>query len=264
MAMFVADLFVYPVKACAGIRVDEALVLERGFANDRRWMIVDGAGKFLTQREVPKLALVKPRLAPDRLMLSTPDGRELTLPLGYDSGAVTDAELWGYVARVVRHETGSAWFSNWIERPASLVYMPDTERRPVKHAGPSELVSFADGYPFLLVSGESLDELNRRLERPLEIRRFRPNIVIRGGAAHAEDAFGRIRIGSVGFQGTKRCERCSVTTVDPETGERGLEPLRTLATYRREAGKIWFGINLVRNGSGILRVGDRVEPNLER
>jgi uncharacterized protein YcbX len=127
-----------------------------------------------------------------------------------------------------------------------------------ERARPGDVVSFADGYPFLVISEASLSDLNSRLETPLVMERFRPNIVVSGVPAYAEDTFRHVRFGEVGFRAVKRCDRCSVTTIDPETGARGKEPLRTLATYRREDGKVWFGMNLIHDAEGTLSVGDLV------
>jgi uncharacterized protein YcbX len=258
--MRISALYVYPIKACAGVPLTEARVVERGFELDRRWMIVDEGGRFLSQRETPRLALVHPRLATPGFVLSRPDGCELELPLSCETGEFVTVHVWEQPVRAVRHEPGSLWLSEYLDRSVSLVYMPASERRPTKRGGPSDIVSFADVYPFLLISQASLDELNRRLEHPLDMRRFRPNIVTSGGTPHVEDAFARVRLGAVWFRGPKRCDRCSVTTVDPDTGERGKEPLRTLAKYRQEDGKVWFGMNLIHEGVGTLRVGDPVEP----
>jgi uncharacterized protein len=256
----VTALYLYPVKACAGIPVDEAFVAERGFALDRRWMVVDASGRFMTQRDIPKLALVGTRLTAGGIVLSAPRGPELELPFELETGTVVDVRIWDDEMRGVRHAAASQWVSEFLGRPASVVYMPSSERRPTQRAGFDDIVSFADAYPFLLISEASLEELNRRLEHPLDMRRFRPNIVISGTAPHAEDTFARVRIGDLWFRGPKRCDRCAVTTVDPDTGERGKEPLRTLATYRLEHGKVWFGMNLVHEGTGHLRIGDLVHP----
>jgi uncharacterized protein YcbX len=141
-----------------------------------------------------------------------------------------------------------------------MLYMPDSERRAVNpnRARPGDIVSFADGYPLLLISEGSLADLNRRLEAPLEMRRFRPNLVISGCEPYAEDGFAALSIGGVTFRGVKRCERCVVTTIDPATAEQSKEPLRTLARYRQSDGKVWFGMNLIHDLPGTLRLGDAV------
>lgn len=263
-----SGIFVYPIKACGGIALESAVVAERGLADDRRYMLVDRAGEFITQRSVPRLCLVRPRFggtgaATQRSFeLTAPQQSPLELPREL-SGAGLEAvpyRVWSSSGSALRHPEGSRWFSEFLNDDVSLVYMPDTEQRAVnpQRARPGDIVSFADGYPMLLISEASLEELNRRLDEPLEMRRFRPNLVISGCAAHAEDGFAQLQIGAVAFRGVKRCDRCMVTTIDPDTGEKGKEPLRTLAHYRQEDGKVWFGMNLIHDGSGTLHVGDAV------
>jgi uncharacterized protein YcbX len=147
-----------------------------------------------------------------------------------------------------------------LDDEVSLLYMPDSERRAVNpnRARPGDIVSFADAYPLLLISEASLAALNQRLDAPVEMRRFRPNLVISGCEPYAEDGFSALSIGPLTFRGVKRCERCVVTTVDPATAEQGKEPLRTLARYRQSEGKVWFGMNLIHDGPGTLRLGDPV------
>ena len=169
-------------------------------------------------------------------------------------------QVWDHVGSALRHDEGSRWFSSFLGDHVSLVYMPDTERRQVspERSLPSDIMSFADGYPFLLLSEESLEDLNARLAAPVTMTRFRPNLVISGCLPYAEDHFSRLSIGSVAFRAVKRCERCSVVSVNPSSGERGQEPLRTLARYRLEDSKVWFGMNLIHDGPGVLRLGDEV------
>jgi len=256
----VSALYLHPVKGCAGIRVDSAEVTARGFANDRRFMIVDADGIFVTQRERPELVRVHTALGPDALDLTAKGLPPLRLPLRHESGPRRDVRVWAHEGRAVVHAEGSAWFSAFLGNPSELVYMPDDERRPVNptYARPGDIVSFADGYPLLLVSQASLDDLNARLEQPIVMERFRPNIVVEGCPPFAEDAWPAFQIADLGFRGAKRCSRCVVTTVDPATGDRGVEPLRTLATFRKQDGEIWFGMNVVPDGTGTVRVGDLV------
>jgi uncharacterized protein YcbX len=257
----VAALFVYPIKGCRGIRVDEAAVVARGFDGDRRWMVVDHAGEFVTQRTEPRLALVKTALRPGSIAVSSAGCAPLELPAADPAGDLLDVTVWGHRGPAVRDAAGSAWFSRFLGAPHALVYMGDQHRRPVnpERAAPqAAIVSFADGYPFLLTSEASLAALNQRLAQPITMERFRPNIVVSGCDAFAEDGWARLTVGAIAFRGVKRCDRCSVTTVDPETGERGKEPLRTLATFRQEDGKVWFGMNLIHDGAGALRVGDEL------
>jgi uncharacterized protein YcbX len=256
----VSALYVYPVKACRGIRVDSARVVARGFEHDRRYMIVDPGGRFVTQRELPELALVTTSIEAGGIVLRHAGHPECALPFEHDSAEVLEVSVWSHSGPALRHEPGSAWLSAVLGRPVDLVFMPESHRRAVnpERSRPGDVVSFADGYPFLVISEASLADLNSRLETPLVMERFRPNIVVSGVEPFAEDAWQHVRFGSVRFRGVKRCDRCSVTTVDPDTGVRDKEPLRTLATYRREDGKVWFGMNLIHDGGGTLAVGDRV------
>jgi len=223
-------------------------------------MIVDQNGRFVTQRELPRLALVETALDGDRLRLTSAGCPELLLPLQHESGESREVQVWDDGALGIAHELGSAWFSDYLNGPHELVYMPERHQRRVNpaRAKPGDIVGFADAYPFLLISEASLADLNARLETPITMDRFRPNIVISGSEPFAEDGYARVRIGGVSFRGPKRCERCVVTTVDPLTGECGKEPLRTLAKYRLEDQKVWFGMNLIHDNTGVLQVGDSV------
>jgi len=256
----VSALYVYPIKSCRGIRVQEWPIVARGFVADRRWMIVDASGQFVTQRELPQLALVGTALEGEKLRLTAPGRPELVLPLMHDSGESREVQVWQDRAVGVAHALGSAWFSDYLGAPHELVYMPEHHHRQVNpaRAKPSDIVSFADAYPFLVISEASLADLNARLEVPITMERFRPNIVISGTEPFAEDSYARVRIGEIAFRGPKRCERCVVTTIDPITGEGGKEPLRTLAKYRLDDQKVWFGMNLIHDNTGVLRVGDAV------
>lgn len=258
--MHLSGIFVYPIKACGGVSLNEADVVERGLAADRRYMLVERGGTFVSQREEPRLCRVKVELGGAEFRVGAPGASPLTLPRAPAPAALTRASyrLWDSVGEGLRSPEGSRWFSELLGYEVSLLYMPDDERRLVnpQRALASDIVSFADGYPLLVISEASLADLNARLPEPVGMRRFRPNLVLSGCEAYAEDTFARVRIGSVSFRGVKRCERCVVTTLDPDSGVAGKEPLRTLSLYRREAGKVWFGMNLVHDGPGTLRVGD--------
>jgi uncharacterized protein YcbX len=255
----VSALYVYPIKSCRGIRVDEWPVERRGFAADRRWMIVDAEGNFVTQREVSGLSLVDTSVDSDSLSVSAPGFSRLTLPLTH-SAERRSVRVWQDQVSACAHPEGSAWFSELLSAPHELVYMTDSEHRPVnpERARAGDIVSFADGYPFLLISEASLEDLNARMGAPITMQRFRPNIVITGTEPYAEDGYSEVWLGPISFRGVKRCERCVITTIDPLTGESGREPLRTLAKYRLEDQKVWFGMNLIHDGTGVLRVGDPV------
>ena len=257
----VSALCVYPIKSCRGIQVQKWPIAARGFVADRRWMIVDASGTFVTQRERAELSLVGTALEGEKLRLTAPGMPEFELPLTHESGESCQVKVWQDLALGVPHARGSAWFSDYLRARHELVYMPEHHHRRVNpaRANPSDIVSFADAYPFMLISEASLADLNARLEKPITMDRFRPNIVIGGCEPFTEDSYTRVRIGEIAFRGPKRCERCVVTTIDPITGAGGQEPLRTLAKYRLDNQQVWFGMNLIHDNEGVLQVGDAVE-----
>jgi uncharacterized protein YcbX len=256
----VGALYIYPVKSCRGIRLNQADVTRRGFANDRRWMIVDDRGRFVTQRQVPELCRVHTALEHDAIVLTAAGAGSLRLPLVHEEGEECRVSVWRHDGEAVRHAEGSAWVTALVKRESSLVYMAERHERPVDPAWarPDDRVSFADGFPFLVISEASLAGLNRRLDAPLEMERFRPNIVVAGVDEFAEDLWREVAFGSIEFRAVKRCSRCVVTTIDPATGIKSKEPLRTLATYRRWDNQVWFGMNVIADGVGTLRVGDAI------
>lgn len=265
-----SGLHVYPIKSAAGIDLEQAQVEPRGFQLDRRWMLVDQLGKFITQRRFPRIALIEVAVETDGLQVTAPGMPALTVPLSSDTlddtsndlGQRTEVEVWGDRSLALSAgEQSQQWFSQFLNFPCQLVYMPEDARRPTEHGefGSDKLVSFADAFPFLLISEASLADLNQRLAEPVPMNRFRPNLVIRGCEALAEDTWEQIRIGDIVFDVAKACSRCSIPTVDQATGERGKEPMKTLGTYRRWDSAIWFGQNLIQHGLGTLAVGDPVE-----
>lgn len=261
MQVRVDGLFVYPVKSCGGVRLDAAEVTATGFEWDRRWMVVGADGRFLSQREHSRLALVRAKLTDDRLVLSAPHLVDFPVPLEGTPDVPIKATVWRDECDAI-DEGGAAarWFTDHLGVDARLVRLADDDARPLgtSAAQPGDRVSFADAYPFLLLSQASLQRLNNRLNLPVPMDRFRPNIVIDGCEPHAEDSWGAVRIGEVDFAVAKPCSRCVVTTTDQQTGERGREPLQTLATYRLQEGEVLFGQNLVHRGTGTVRRGDRV------
>jgi uncharacterized protein YcbX len=262
----VAEIWIYPVKSCRGGRVPHATLAERGLDGDRRWMIVDAAsGKFLTLREIPTMQLAHARLDGDVLVVDAPGLPTLRRPARLADGTRRTVEVWRDTVEAIADAEASAWFSRHLGRQVDAVYMPDTTHREVDrdHGGRADdVVSFADAFPLLVCARESLADLNRRIGgAPLAMERFRPNVVIEGGAPWEEDALGRFRIGATTFRNAKGCSRCAATTVDPDTAERGPEPLRTLADFRRkDDGKVYFGINAIHEGPGAIAVWDGVEP----
>lgn len=256
--MELSEIRVYPIKSLRGVDVTAARVLPAGLEHDRRWMLVDEDGRFVSQREEPGLARLGMELADEGYRVTGVDA-SLLVPPSHEGPRVR-VRVWDSELEAVPYEPGAPFFSQQLGRPLRLVHLPDDVVRPVgEHARPTDRVSFADAYPYLLIGQASLDLLNTRLPGPpLPMTRFRPSFVVTGSEPHAEDGWTRLQIGDVPFLGVKRCDRCVMTTVDPVTGDKGLEPLRTLAGYRREDGKIWFGMNLVPDARGQVRVGDAV------
>lgn len=251
----------YPVKSLAGASHERLMVGPRGPQGDRHWMVVDPQGRFLTQRQLPRMTLLQATLADGQLQLRDADNQRLTVRTSAAGEAIV-VQVWGdRVAALAPDPAADAWLSERLGRPCRLVCQPDDGVRPVDPAygGPGDQVDFADGFPFLLISQASLDDLNARLEQPVEMRRFRPNLVVDGCEPYEEDRWRRIRIGDMTFRVVKPCSRCPIPSIDPDTGERGAEPLRTLLTYRRRDNKVYFGQNLIHDGSGELAVGMPVE-----
>lgn len=262
MTVVVKSLHVYPVKSCRGLALQSVRVDARGPLYDRRWMIVDAAGTFLTQREEPRLALVRVTLRPTEIALDAPNMRNLRVPARGRDGARLAVSVWNH--RGDGEDAGDAaaeWLGEHLGRPCRLVRFPDEARREVskRHTEIDAETAFTDGYPILLISDASLADLNGRMKGTLTMERFRPNIVVGSTEAYAEDTWKRIRIGDVLLDVVKPCARCTITTVDPTTAETSKEPLATLASYRRRGNDVLFGQNCVHHGPGTLRVGDEVE-----
>lgn len=244
----------YPVKSCRGEDLDVATVEPWGLAGDRRWMVVDPAGEMVTAREENALVLITPEITDRGLRLRSPGVADLLVDRP-GSGPALHVTVWD--DRVPARPAGddaSAWLSQVIGRPLRLVHLDDPRRRPVDPdvAAPGDVVSFADGFPVLLAGEESLAQLNtwiadgpRAGDGPLPMTRFRPNLVVAGAEAFAEDGWRRIRVGEVEFRVLTPCIRCVLTTIDPDTAVRTKEPLVSLARHRRFEQKLLFAMNLV-------------------
>lgn len=261
-AFTLAGLHLHPVKSLRGLAVSSWQVGARGLELDREFMVVDAGGRFVTQREERAMALLAPAIAGDQLVIRAPDGPPLAIPLAARSAERVPVTVWAdqLAAEPVGAEA-DAWLSARLGTPVRLVRFPADGHRQVdlRFARPGDAVGFADGFSFLLASQASLAELAARLGRPLSMARFRPNLVIAGSPPFAEDGWRRIRVGGLELELRKPCARCVMVNVDPETGAAGVEPLRTLASFRQQGGKVLFGWNLVHRGTGLLRVGDPIE-----
>ena len=261
-----SEIVIYPVKSCAGVSVPSAKLTDRGLEGDRRFMVVDASGAFVTQRGFPKLARVQARFVGAQLELSL-DGAGVAVA-AEPKGAGLQVKVWrSTVSAVDCGDEVAAWFSALLGAPMRLVYMPTSTGRTmnVDYAAEHEKVSFADGYPYLLTLESSLSELNARLSEPVPMDRFRPNLVLRGGKPWEEDAYDRLRIGALGFRVAKPCARCVIVTTEQDTGvQASKEPLRTLATYRTRDLGVIFGQNLIADRTdGVLTVGDAVHIRFE-
>ncbi len=262
--MHLSQLNTYPIKSLKGISVESAVVEDRGLQFDRRWMLVDENRQFITQREVPKMATVKMEVGRDGLSASI-NGRRISIPSEPDTDETANVKIWSSSVKGEFYPKEiNEWFSDALGMNCRLVSMPETTKRKVNPFYAvrkfKDTVSFADGYPFMLIGEASLEDLNSRLETRVRMNRFRPNFVVAGSGPFAEDDWKRIRIGSTEFHVVKPCERCVITTVDQEKGEKGKEPLKTLSEYRNQNGKVLFGQNLIADiAGGTIRVGDEVE-----
>jgi hypothetical protein len=279
--MHISEINIYPIKSLKGISLDSAVVEERGLRYDRRWMLTTPDGMFFTQREFPKMSTVSVWVEEDGLVAGADRFGDVFIPLTPATGNKQQVTIWQSVVEgEVYGGALNEWFSDVIGTSCQLVYMPDDSRRSInpRFDRGNEVVSFADGYPLMVLSEASLADLNGQagmLAAPVPMNRFRPNLVVSGSEAFAEDGWTRVRIGDSVFRSTKPCERCVMTTVEQSTGEfDGKEPLRTLASYRMAkdvipgkfedlgvgANAVLFGQNLVAENAGAaIKIGDEVE-----
>ena len=250
MALTLSQIYIYPIKSLGGISLKTALVQERGLQYDRRWMLVDEKGQFLTQRTFAEMALLQVDLTTEGLLVrhKLKPLKPLIIPYLPESQRQISVSIWDDVCLATEvSAAANAWFTAALNRVCRLVYMPDTTRRLVdeKYAEKGEIVSFADAYPVLVIGEASLQDLNNRLPCPVPMNRFRPSLVFTGGQPFEEDTWNYFTIQNNQFQGVKRCSRCVLTTINQATAEKGQEPLRTLAEYRRVGNKVLFGQNVI-------------------
>ncbi|QWF71474.1 MOSC domain-containing protein [Methylomonas paludis] len=257
-----SQIHVYPVKSLAGFQVDAWPVDKTGLRYDRKWMLVDAEGQFLSQRRLPRMALISTRISAGQLILSANGAVDFSLALDEDRNApALPVQIWkdNCLAHTI---SGAAdqWLSRVLDYPCRLVYLPEHSIRPVdpNYALSSDETAFSDGFPFLLVSENSLHSLSAAVGQDLEMIRFRPNLVVAECEAYAEDSWRRISINGINFRLPKPCSRCQVPTIDPYTGQTGKEPLTTLARLRQWQHKVYFGQNVLHDGLGELVVGQAV------
>ena len=263
----VSQLFVHPVKSLAGIEVNSVNLGELGPDYDRRWMIIDAKGKFLTQRQFPKMCLIKTQLLESVLILSTPDGDEYQLDKSARKSPQQQTQVRVRHDDVLAQDCGDQvadWLSRFLDFSVRLVFMQDQTKRYVDKdfALNSETVSFADGFPILVISLASLDLLNSKLDEAIDMRRFRPNIVIDGCEPHAEDNWNHIDFAGTTISLVKPCSRCIIPAIEPTTGDKQIAVIKALSDYRRgDDGQIYFGQNaLIKTHSGqAIKVGDAVK-----
>ena len=257
----VSGLFIYPVKSCRGIIQAESQVEAFGLKHDRRWMIVDTHGVMLTQRKLARMCLIQPELTATGLTLKTHGMSEIevTIPDHNNSRLV---KVWNDQCQ--SYDAGDEvanWLSELLATECRLVYFPEDEFRQVDltYAKQGDKTAFSDGFPLLVISQASLDDLNQRLSIPITMNRFRPNIVVQGCHAFAEDNWKKIRIGENTFRIVKPCSRCVIPSINIETAEKEDEPTKTLISYRKQANKIFFGQNVIADGTGKIETGMSVE-----
>lgn len=268
MSLRLTEIWIYPVKSLGGVSLPTARVKAKGLEHDRRWMLIDPTGVAMTQRVHNDMALFKVSLRNDEIHIEKTDKGTIS-SITFDSqsppeGSSTAAHVWDDEVQVVEvRRDVSEWFSDQLATPCRLVAFPEENPRKVdpRYSVNGEHLALADAYPFLIIGQSSLDDLNDRLADAVPMNRFRPNFVYTGGLPFEEDDWRGLSMGDIRFVGVKKCDRCILTTVNQETGERGIEPLRTLSTYRKARGKVFFGQNLIALDQGVVSVGDAIIRN---
>jgi uncharacterized protein len=261
--MKLTAIHLFPIKSVAGLSVSSAVMEARGLRHDRRWMLVDSTGRFVTGRQLSRMVLIRALPIENGLLLNAPGMLEHVVHIPNNNAERINVSVWNdQLSAVLADAKTSAWLSHFLNHEVRLVFMDDVSERRVELESPNAAVahdvSFADGYPLLLISEASLLHLNQKLKVPISMLHFRPNLVVSADQAHIEDSWKHIRIGAVEFDVIKTCTRCVFTTVDPVTGEKDStsEPLATLKTYRRSEEGIIFGMNLIARNQGRIHIDD--------
>jgi uncharacterized protein YcbX len=258
MQHIVKELWIYPIKSLGGIKLEKAHAETEGLQHDRRWMLVDENGKFITQREHHNLATYTCRIDNEAITV-THKNDSISIPIEGQSDNIVKVSVWS--SELKANEVDpliSEWFSDHLSMNATLIRMTDISHRPKRLTVPpfNTDLSLADGYPYLILGEESMRHLNAKLQTPISANRFRANVIVSSEIAHEEDQWNSISVGSSTLQIIKPCARCVVVTIDQATGIAGQEPTKTLATYRRDENKILFGANAICTHPGIISVGD--------
>lgn len=253
----VSELSIYPVKSCRGVNQTSTLFEDFGLQNDRRWMVVDEHGVMLTQRKLSRMCLIQPTVTDTGLVLSasTMDDLHVDVPL---PGQTNKVKVWHDECQAYdAGDTAANWLSQFLSTICRLVYFPADEHRQVdlNYAKEGDKTAFSDGFPLLLISQASLDDLNSRLEAPITMSRFRPNIVVEGCQPYEEDTWKKIQIGDITYRIVKPCSRCLIPSINIETAEKEKEPSKTLISYRKRDDKVFFGQNVIAEMNGQIDVG---------
>ncbi len=257
------DIYIYPIKSCAGIRVSQWPVTQKGLKYDRQWMIIDQNGQFLSQRKLPQMALIQPTVLDQQLALSAPKMEQIKFSIKTtDISEVIQTHIWQDQCRAKPVSTElDQWLSDFLKINSRLVCQDQNNIRQVdqRYAKPEDQVYFSDGFPFLIISENSLADLNSRMPYSISMLRFRPNLVISGSPGFAEDYWRKIEIGEISFRLPKPCSRCPIPNINPKTGKSSKETIKILNQYRRFNNQVYFGQNALHNESGQLSVGDPVK-----
>lgn len=263
--MTLSEIYIYPIKSLSGIKLNEALVEERGLQHDRRWLLINTENQFLSQRSNAEMALIDVQISETGLKVQHRQKASLgvlEIPFQPQTSTSINVTVWDdTISATIVNEASNNWFSEALGSEVRLAFMPNSSLRPAdsKYAPFENNVSFADGYPYLVIGQSSLDDLNNRLDNQISMLRFRPNFVVTGGLPYEEDHWYEFEIGNLSFLGVKPCARCVMPTIDPETALKGKEPLLTLNSYRKLNNKIFFGQNVLAKNYGTLKVGDDVK-----
>lgn len=261
--MKIKDIIIYPIKSLGGININRALCTEMGLEFDRRMMLADARGQFISQREYPILATIGAKLEKDGFKFydKCEESNFIDIPLHPDLFEENEVQVWDHAFKAKKLDKNiSSWFETFVKKEVFLYKMTEeSERYKPLNLPPNKIkLSMADGYPYLIVSEASLADLNDRLKHPVDMNRFRANIIIEGCQAYTEETLNRIKLGRVAFSMVKPCARCSIITIDQKTGKKLVEPLKTLSLYKKKGNKVYFGMNAIALEAGEIKLGDLV------